>query len=472
MFKEEYKKEMSGWKLTKEQKERIVLLMTQTPVRRARRAGRLVLAAAVFMVLCICSVAAAYALGAFDFLRKQSEYAMLGQTEVYEEYAYEVKRSVTAENGDILTVDRAAMDGKFCMIFYSVHFADPVVSMEELKQMQEDDEPDLWQLWKIRSLNFTLNAGEEEISLESYDNSFEPMEYLADTNTIYGAWRILLSRAVEEEEQVTLGAELWDPKTPSENSRSTKLWELSVDFAARPIQGEHFEPDVAFPVLMQGETVEAQVVSLDRSPLGTQLTLRVERLANMGLSLELAMRDADTGNYIPHAEIVTSHYSDPDGCYDMVYELYGDVSELKNLELIPVWWTSSMSQQQTVSLNELPYTDPDNSAGGYAPASYAVGDGQIIVTMQPVGPVTDYYARIGNGVYFQDEEGNDLFSNMSIQKFKNRSDGAITVVMTPDAISFQEDINKVAKIWFHTHPCKLMEDWKVSVPLAGTGATA
>ena len=39
-------------------------------------------------------------LGVFDFLRGREEYRLLGQAEVYEEYAREVGLSATAENGD------------------------------------------------------------------------------------------------------------------------------------------------------------------------------------------------------------------------------------------------------------------------------------------------------------------------------------------------------------------------------------
>lgn len=471
MFEEEYRKEMTQVKLSQEQKERITELMTAAPVRGVRKAGRMALAAALVAVLCLGSVAAAYAMGAFDFLKEQDEYAMLGQGEVYEEFSYAVKQSVVAENGDVLTVDRAAMDGKFCTIFYSVHFQKPLVSTEELERMQEDDQPDLWQLWKIRSTYFTLFTGGEEVSSETYDNSFETMQYLADESTLYGAWRFLLKTPLEEGELVTLQAELWDTQTPNGEYTSTFLWDLSLDFEAHPIQGEHFEPDVAFPTKITNakgeiETIEARVVSFDRSPLGNQLTLRLARQGNIhGLRTEYALRDADTGDYIPYAEIVTAHALDPEGCYDVVYELYGDVRDLKNLELIPVRQIGSISPRQTVSLDELPSTETGNPAGGYAPASYTVGDGQIIVTMQPVGAVTGHYAGIANGVSFLDEDGEGLFRNSSVQKFKNRQDGTISAVMTPDAESFREDIEKVAQIWFFVHQYELLEDQTVSIPL-------
>lgn len=62
MFEEEYRKEMSQVKLSREQKERITELMTEAPARRIRRTGRMALAAAAVIVLCVCSAAAAYAM--------------------------------------------------------------------------------------------------------------------------------------------------------------------------------------------------------------------------------------------------------------------------------------------------------------------------------------------------------------------------------------------------------------------------
>ena len=79
--------------------------------------------------------------------------------------------------------------------------------------------------------------------------------------------------------------------------------------------------------------------------------------------------------------------------------------------------------------------------------------------------MTDYYARILNGVSFLDADGNDLFRSKSVQKFKNRQDGTITVVMTPDAESFREDIERVAQIWFFVYQYELLENQTVSIPL-------
>ena len=123
MFSQDYKKGMEHVVLSREKKEEIVAAMTTAPVKTAGRVLRmLTVAAAVCGLLAV--TAAAYYMGVFEFLREQNEYAMLGMNEVYEACAQPVGASVTAENGDVFTVDRVATDGTFCTIFYCLYVQD------------------------------------------------------------------------------------------------------------------------------------------------------------------------------------------------------------------------------------------------------------------------------------------------------------------------------------------------------------
>lgn len=431
--------------------------------RRPRPLRRTVLAVAALCAALVLTVAAAYVLDAFDFLKGRDEYAMLGQTEVYEQYAQPVGTTAAAENGDVLTVDWVAMDGKFCTIFYSIRFHDPVAGPEKLAEMRTEDYSDLWAgRWEPE---FTLYAGGEEVSEHAYNNSFEPQHYLADANTLYGAWRFLLKRPVAQGETVELGAVAYEERQSYDVPPRLK-WDLSVSFTARPIQGEHFAPGASFPVMLQGQTVQVEVAAVDRSPLGTLLTLYREKVkGNDAFGPEFALRDADTGAWIPCAEVVTSHYGEPEGYTYDTYELFGDVTGLKTLELVPVWRIGSVSPQHTVALADLPATDSGNPAGGFTPASYRVGDGKLIVEMKPVGATTWGYAWLGNGVYFLDAEGNGLFEDVKVEKYKDRSDGTITVVCTPSRESFQADVDKVAQIWHFVQRYDLLEGQAVSIPL-------
>ena len=85
---------------------------------------------------------------------------------------------------------------------------------------------------------------------------------------------------------------------------------------------------------------------------------------------------------------------------------------------------------------------------------------------QPVGAVNGSYARLANGVYFLDEEGNDLFGNFFVDKIKNRRDGTITVISTPDPESYQRDVDKVAQIWFFVQEYEVLEGQGVSLTLS------
>lgn len=461
MYNGEYRREMDEIMLSEKQKQAIVAAMSATPVRRARHALRWGVAAAAVCAL-LMATAAAYYMGAFEWLTGRSEYAYLGMNEIYETYAQPVGVSVTAENGDVLTVDRVAMDGTFCTIFYSVRFHEPVATQERLSQLQ-DSRQESWSFISQFEPYFLLYAGETQVSEEGYNNSFEPQAYLADTHTLYGAWRILLRRPLQEGEALTLQAARYGEYQG--NGAGRLIWETAVPLEAHPIANERFTLGIPFQARAGGQLAQLEVVSLERSALGTLLTIRGEDpLLDTG-SIDFVLRDGDTGAYLPFAEVFTSHQTDPAGYHDNTYELFGDVSNLKTLELIPTRRTGSVSPQKRVALSDLPCLDSGNPDGGYAPASYWAENGQLIVEMKPVGAVNGAYARLCNGVYFLDAEGNDLFGSFFVDKIKNRRDGTITVISTPDPEAYQRDVDKVAQIWFFVQEYEVLEGQGVTLSL-------
>lgn len=350
---------------------------------------------------------------------------------------------MTAENGDVFTVDRVATDGTFCTIFYCLYVQD--------------------ETWRYAP-RMSLCSGGEDISMEGYDNSFENQEYQADDHTLYGAWRFLLRTPLEEGEQVELKLARYGDAEPGE--LAPLLWENTLAFSVNPIQGEQFELDAVLSARIGGEPVQVEAVSLKRSPLGTLLRLRwSEEDSSEKNWYDFALRDGDTGAYIPYDQVVINHYWDPEGYVDSVYELYGDVRGLKQLEIIPTTSVGGVSPRQEVALEDLPSADSGNPDGGYAPASYEAVDGQLIVKMQPVGAVNSWYARLLNGVYFQDDQGEELFEDVWVDKIKNRSDGTITVISTPSAESYARDVDKVARIWFFVQQYELLEGQKAVIRL-------
>ena len=442
MFSQDYKKGMEHVVLSREKKGEIVAAMAAEPVKPAGRTIRVLIVAAVVCSL-LAMTAAAYYMGTFEFLREQNEYAMLGMNEVYETCAQPVGVSVTAENGDVFTVDRVATDGTFCTIFYCLYVQDGT--------------------WRYTP-RMILRSGGEDISMEGYGNSFENQEYLTDGHTLYGAWRFLLRKPLEDGEQVEL--ELARYGEAEVGGLAPLLWENTLTFSVSPIRGEQFELDAILSARIGGEPVQVEAISLNRSPLGTLLRLRwAEEDTGAREWYDFVLRDGDTGAYIPYDQVVINHYWDPEGYVDSVYELYGDVSGLRNLEIIPNTPAGGQAPRQVVDVASLPSTDTGNLDGGYAPASYETVDGQLIVKMQPVGAVNAWYARLGNGVYFLDSQGNELFDDIFVRKIKNRSDGTITVISTPTEASYQRDVDRVAQIWFFVQKYELLEGRKVVIQL-------
>ena len=442
MLKQDYQTWMDQVEPDQDFQARLTAAMTAKPVNASGRTFRVLVAAAVMCGL-LGITAAAYYMGAFEFLREQNEYAMLGMNEVYETCAQPVGVSVTAENGDVFTVDRVATDGTFCTIFYCLYVQD--------------------ETWRYAP-RMTLYSGGKDISIEGYGNSFENQEYLANDHTLYGAWRFLLRTPLEDGEQVELKLARYGDAEPGE--LAPLLWENTISFAVNPIQGEQFELNAVLSARIGGEPVQVEAVSLRRSPLGTLLRLRwAEEDSSEKDWYDFVLRDGDTGAYIPYDQVVINHYWDPEGYVDSVYELYGDVRGLKQLEIIPTTPVGGVSPRQVVALEDLPSADSGNPDGGYAPASYEAADGQLIVKMQPVGAVNAWYARLLNGVYFQNAQGEDLFEDVWVEKIKNRSDGTITVISTPSAASYARDVDKVAQIWFFVQQYELLEGQKAVIRL-------
>lgn len=461
MFEAQYRKEMDRVTLSEEQTENIIRMMEQEEaqsMKRVRKAARMTLIAAALCVLLVVSVSAAALLGVFDFLKKQDNFSLLGMTEVYEKYAYDVGLSATTGNGDVFTLEKVAMDGTFCTIFYAYHYSEPLMTWQEFSRL---DTADPWTTYHVAPI-MSLFLNGEDISTEGYQNSFEVQQYLSDEHTVYGAWRCLLT------------APFWDTSDGTELELRGYTFDLetedrqdfSLAFLSHPNAAAVNYLHVTFPMTLGGQTVPVEAVSLHHSPLGTLLTLRHERVpsAGPGLLKSFVLRDKDTGEYIPFARIWTR--GNGSGAEEEeIYELFGDLDGLSNLELIPTWSSQVTHPRKAVSLSELPTTDSGNEAGGYAPASYRAKDGRLVVEMKPVEAVTADYPALSNGVYFLDKDGNELFRRSITEKFKNRLDGTITVVTVVDPEEFQRDVDKVATIWFFEYEYSLLKDRAVTLPV-------
>lgn len=431
---EQLDRELAGLHLSGARKTAILeTLKGEKPVGKKRRVWNTVWIAAALCVLLAVS-AAAYSLGAFDFLKEQNEYALLGQSEVYEKYAYDVDRSVTAENGDVLTVDRLAIDGKFCTIFYSVQSVEPMKTLSEQSSSVSGKAPDLWQARRLAPM-FSLCAGDELISMDDYSDGCA-QQYLWNSNTLYGVVRLLLTRPLEEGEEFALQgrpsyAELLDSDVPA--SGDALKWSLSL--TAHPIQSRRVVMNLPFT----GEDEKShqmEAVSLDLSPLGNVLLLRETIPANedYGLwgSFQFALRDGDTGEYIPYG-ISADEWNRAEGISTTVYELYGDLSGLNTLEIVPVNRNLGTEEWIETELDALP-VGQGNPDGGYVLTECSVEEDRIILTWRPDGATINVTQCVAL-VNFFDRDGNRLFHEEDApdgygETFINHSDGSVTAIVT------------------------------------------
>jgi len=468
MLRDDYRRDVSAIRPTQAQMDCLVdtLMKGESSMKHTVKTRPALRAAAIAAALCavmVITVSAAALLGAFDFLKEQDTFEALGLSDVYDLYAYDVNATTTTPSGDTFTLEKAATDGTFFTVFYTYRYAEPLMTQEEFKALGAADP------WASRSAApfFTLRSqAGEEISLEGYNNSFEVQHYLSDPQTVRGAWRCLLTVpfwATADGTTLTLAGYTWDSETKTQE-------DFSVDLVSHPSPAVHCTPGVTFPLSWAGKDMTIDVDSVEISPLGSLLTLRYEKNEGTALGVQDAfvLRDKDTGKYIPFARVWTRSNSGGTGEVIDTYELFGDVldlGEIENLELVPIWSTKSIADKITVALKDLPSDDAGNPAGGYAPASYKVSGNRLIVELQPVGAVSATEAAIGNGVYFLDKDGNEVFDYTSTAKFKDRQTGVITVVTTVGDEDFTEKVKNVDALWFFAEDYYLLEDKAVTIPI-------
>lgn len=438
MLEEKYRTEIGHAGPTPAQMDRLWETL-DAPAKHRRPRGRAVLAAVLAAAL-LATGALAYSLGVFDFLRGREEYRLLGQAEVYEKYAVAVNLTATAENGDVLTVDRVAMGGRFCTIFYSVHTAQPMKAWSERDASISAKAPDLWQARRLSPV-FSLYAGEERLAAGHYDGG---QQYLTDPHTLYGETRLLLDRPPVEGEALELrAAPSWTEGEESggpaaEGTEMPVKW--SVPLTAHLVAGERLAQGQMFALWGQSRTFEQlEILSLDRSPLGTLLTIR-ETLPegywekdSLQHAPQFALRDADTGEFIPYG--TPNNGREGAGPYRTdVYELYGDVENLKTLELVPVRRNFKGGVPRIIAgVDDLP-VGQDNPDGGYVLTDCTAEDGRVVLTWRPEGAVINL-SQCVPPVDLLDRAGNRLFigdgaPNAYRDTFINRADGSVTVIYT------------------------------------------
>ncbi len=437
MFRDDYRKEMDAVKLSEHQKEQLAGLMAAQPVRKARRAGRTVLVAAVACAL-LAATAAAYVTGALDFLKGRQEYQFLGQAALYEEYARRVDLSDTADNGDTLTIEYTAMDENFCTVFYTLHTSEPMEAWSQREDLPiSPDAPDLWQAMGLEPV-FTLEAGGEKLT-----GGQDGQQYLRNANTLVGMARLPLNRAgaLVAGETVTLRAEapLADWDGVSERAE-TGRWSFTLE--AEPLEAQTYT--LSTPAALGERQIESLSVTV--SPLGTVLRARVAAPEEYRAEPDLwgglgwfVVRDED-GRYYPY-DVLTSALSEDGTAWEESYLLYG-LEDAETLELLPA---ELEGEFVTINLEDLPW----QGKGGYTFASFTVEEGQMTLRLEPDGVVgsTGYCGSVAyflsreaeadesprdfreeSGKLFYGDGAPDIYQN----SFTDWRDGSVTITWSLD----------------------------------------
>lgn len=396
----------------------------------------------VLVAAAVCALlgvtAWAYVTGALDFLKGREEYQFLGRTEVYEKYAKPVNLTQTAENGDVLTIESMAMDGNFCTLIYKVETVAEMATWSDINNGISKDAPDFWQAM-ILNPSFHIEVGGD---LPGWNGG---QQFLADANTLYGMTRIALERPVDKGERFTLHVGL-------------SLSEIQTNPALGAIEDLSDVPDkwtfdlVADP--LETETIGTEVGTLSRSPLGTILTLS-ERVVSGGF----ALRDGDTGAYIPYSAVCDVMEEER-----TLYELYGDTSGLRTLEVVPIQYDGK-SSSVTIPLEELPARG-NNTVGGYEVSSVEFEADKIVVTRRPVGATTGGF---GAHVSFVDANGEHLFSSDEsfdsyLDIFRDWTNGNVIEAYSLGGVP-EEYVKRIVGVEFRDSAYMLLEDQAITVPL-------
>lgn len=435
MLEDTYKREMDDLYPDGKQMERLLAVMGEKRCVGFSKPLRTALVAAAVCVVLVTTAAAAYLMGAFDFLKAREEYQFLGQTERYERYSKIVNLSQTAANGDVLTIESMALDGNFCTLIYKLESKEPMAAWSDINQSISEDAPDIWQAMILNpSFHIAVDG-----DLPGWNGG---QQFLADARTLYGMTRIALERPMDKGEHFTIHV-------------GPSLSELQTDPDLKEIESLDDVPDKwAFDLVadpLETEMFQMEEGTLTRSPMGTVLKTREGMLGG-----DVVLRDADTGAYIPYGyafNMVGPEY--------ILYELYGDTSELKNLEIIPIEWGESYPK--IVTLDELP-TRGNNAVGDYEVSAVEIGAEQIVVRQRPVGATP----RGASMVEFVDADGNILFREDSfdcyVSTFTDWTDGSVVITYslgdTPEGY-----IERIAGVRYTAHSYTLQEEQAINITL-------
>lgn len=372
-----------------------------------------------------------------------------------------VELSQTALNGDVLTIERMAMSGNFCTLFYTVKTKEEMNPRLGFEDIISGTEPELWQSSFLRS-GFTIAARGVEIS-----ENWSGQQFLADSHTLCGMERVMLKRPIEEGETYTLSVSPSMQELYQGNSQVPSIkWRFTL--TAEPLETRSVELNPKTAVLDgKGNSHDIKSITISHSVLGTVIKLYelvpedYREDSSQWPELAFVLRDGETGEYIPYSYVS----SGSGGMRRTTYELY-DVSEnIESLELIPIR-LGERDIYNTAALSDLPARS-GNPFGGYGVSSVEIGKDKIIVTQHPMGATV----AAGSGIDFLDADGKRIFdgdgyseSRVYADIFIDERDGSVITTYSLENVP-QSDLERITQIRFRNSSFTLLEYGAVTIPL-------
>ncbi|WP_018214165.1 DUF4179 domain-containing protein [Desulfitobacterium hafniense] len=435
--------------------ERMDLIMANLPekTQRMRRIPKkILLVAAGFIVFASMSVAASpfvgeMTSGVIGYFNAPRDFKYISKQAVYEQYNSQMGVSVS-DQGIKVTVDNLAVDDNYINVFYTVKSEKPIRLLGDEETIEQ---------WRINwtAPHFWFKEDGRYIQPPAQN---EIDAYLEDPYTLIGMQRFAVVGTLED----TVNLEIYADEIFGKEGR----WHipLSVDKSSVAVESLTVTPKLRAKVSTgwNGEykhDITVEKVSI--SPFGNQIVLS-ERAENT--FSQFALRD-EQGRYL--TVIPTATYG---GNFFIKvtnnFEFIGGKTDMKELTLIPIVTGDEddglpAPQLMSAEIGSYPIFMPESELGGYVMEDLELTSEKAVATFRQEGAV-----GISNpDLRLLDENGDNLSFTAFYDDSYDRETGKITITLTFKDVS-EEDIAKVKKVGYYTHPMKLNEHETIRIKLA------
>ncbi len=435
--------------------ERMDSLMANLPekMRGVRRIPKkILLVAAGFIVFASMSVVASPLVGemtsgVIDYFNVPRDFKYISKQAVYEQYNSQMGVSAS-DQGIKVTVDNLAVDDSYINVFYTVESEKPI------RLLGDEETIEQWRInWTAPHFWFKEDGRYIEPPAQN-----EIDAYLEDPYTLIGMQRFAVVGTLGD----TVNLEIYADEIFGKEGR----WHipLSVDKSSVAVESLTVTPKLKAKVSTgwNGEykhDITVEKVSI--SPFGNQIVLS-ERAENT--FSQFALRD-EQGRYL--TVIPTATYG---GNFFIKvtnnFEFIGGRTDMKELTLIPIVTGDEddglpAPQLMSAEIGSYPIFMPESELGGFVMEDLELTSEKAVATFRQEGAV-----GISNpDLRLLDENGDNLSFTAFHDDSYDRETGKITITLTFKDVS-EEDIAKVKKVGYYTHPMKLNEHEAIRIKLA------